>query len=289
MSSAVYSAEHDDAEGLLVASIEPWLKHMRWRADFATWRERRINQECYQEQRLRQLEETAGPIDRLMILDVGAGMGGFAVAARLRGALVAACEFNPDYCRVIRLRAARYQLPLPVFNAVGEALPFADAGFNTVVCWDVVEHVRAPEEMLAEFRRVLAPRGVVLVTVINRWAWKDPHYHIRGLNWLPRRWAERLIERRGRSKAGARFADMQQLSEMHYYSYSAFARLAKTHGFSVQDLRERALRAGTLVSPKPGRRLVRAILRRLGVELFAYRLQRQWYTGMFELALTKVR
>lgn len=289
MSNAAYPPAHADVEEQLVQSIEPWLKHMRWRADFTTWREHRMNQERYQEERLRQLEETAGPIKGLMILDVGAGMGGFAVAARLHGALVAACEFNPDYCRIIRLRSARHQLSLPVFNAAGEALPFADASFNTVVCWDVVEHVRSPEDMLAEFRRVLAPRGVALVTVINRWAWKDPHYHIRGLNWLPRRWAERLIERRGRSKAGACFADMQQLSAMHYFSYSSFERLAKAHGFRVQDLRERELRAGKLFSPKSSRRLVRAVLRRLGVELFAYRLQRQWYAGMFELALTKVR
>jgi len=262
---------------------------MHWRADYQAWRERRINQERYQEDRLRQLEQLAGPIARQVVLDVGAGMGGFAVAARLRGATVAACEFNPDYCAIIKLRAARNGIQLPVYNAAGEALPFAADSFDAVVSWDVIEHVQSPQQMLAEFRRVLVPGGVALVTAINRWAWKDPHYHIRGLNWLPRPAAERLIARRGRSKQGAMFRDMQRLSEMHYFSYGAFVRLARHHGFRVHDLKERELWAGTLHSPRHARRRIRAVLRRLGLEGIAYRLQRQWHTGMFELALVKVR
>ena len=85
------------------------------------------------------------------------------------------------------------------------------------------------------------------------------------------------------------FRDMQRLSEMHYFSYSEFVRLARRHGFQVHDLRERELQAGTLRSPKHTRRRIRSALRRFGLEGIAYRLQRQWYAGMFELALVKVR
>ena len=289
MNRAEHAADAASVDRRLAAAIDPWLQHMRWRVDFQQWRERRINQERYQEDRLGQLEQLTGPIARQVVLDVGAGMGGFAVAARLRGATVAACEFNPDYCAIIKLRAARHNLELPVYNAAGEALPFAAGSFDVVVSWDVIEHVQSPEQMLEEFRRVLVPGGVALVTAINRWAWKDPHYHIRGLNWLPRPLAEQVIGRRGRSKQGAMFRDMQRLSEMHYFSYRAFVRLARRHGFRVHDLKERELRAGTLHSPKQARRRIRAALRRFGLEGIAYRLQRQWYAGMFELALVKVR
>jgi SAM-dependent methyltransferase len=260
---------------------------MRWRVDFAEWRERRLNQEQYQEPRLRQVEALAGPLEQQLLLDVGAGMGGFAVAAALRGATVAVCEFNPAYCRIARLRAARNNVPLAVYNAAGEALPFAAGSFDTIVSWDVIEHVQSPARMLAEFNRVLVPGGIALVTAINRWAWKDPHYHIRGLNWLPRAAAEHLIARRGRSKAGAAFRDMQRLSEMHYFSFPAFVRLARRHGFRVRDLREAELRAGKLYSPKRTRRLIRFGLRALELERLAYRAQRRWYAGMFELALVK--
>lgn len=274
---------------MLEAAIDPWLQHMRWRANFHEWRERRLNQERYQTERLEQVERIAGSLQHQIILDLGAGMGGFAVAAALGGATVAACELNRGYCTIIKLRAERNGVRVPVYNAVGEALPFADASFDTIVSWDVIEHVRSPEEMLSELSRVLVPGGTALVTVINRWAWKDPHYHIRGLNWLPRPWAERMIHRRGRSKEGAAFQDMQRLSEMHYFTYPAFARLARRHGFRVHDIKEAELHLGTLHSPKRTRRLVRAILRSLGLERLAYRLHRHWYVGMFELALAKER
>ncbi len=185
------------------------------------------------------------------------------------------------------MRAARYELALPIYNAAGEALPFAGASFDTVVSWDVIEHVRSPAELLGEFNRVLVPGGVALVTAINRWAWKDPHYHIRGLNWLPRPWAERWLKRRGRSKEGAAFQDMQRLSEMHYFSYRAFVQLARDHGFRVYDLKQAALRAGNLHSPKRLRRLLRTPLRVFGLEPLAYGAQRRWHVGMFELALVK--
>jgi 2-polyprenyl-3-methyl-5-hydroxy-6-metoxy-1,4-benzoquinol methylase len=271
----------------LEQAIEPWLQHMTWRRDYARWRERRINQERYQSERLAQIERLAGSLEQLRLLDLGAGMGGFAVAAALRGANVAASEFNRDYCSITLLRAARHGLTLPILNAVGEALPFGDAGFDAVVCWDVIEHVQDPNLVIGEIARVLRPGGSALVTVINRRAWSDPHYHMRGINWLPRALAEALIARQGRSKVGASFRDMQRLGEMHYFGYAAFKRLARRHGFEVRDMREELLDAGALHSPKPARRAIRAVLRALGLEKLAYRAQRRWYVGMFELGLVK--
>jgi ubiquinone/menaquinone biosynthesis C-methylase UbiE len=223
----------------------------------------------------------------MRLLDLGAGMGGFAVAAALRGAQVTASEYNPAYCAIVRLRAERHGLSLPIFNAAGEALPFPEASFDTVVAWDVIEHVQSPTEMLAEIARVLRPGGHCLLTAINRRAWVDPHYHIRGINWLPRPLAEAIIARRGRAKAGAGFRDMQRLSAMHYYHYGQFVRLCQRHGFRVKDLRQEQLRRGELRSPRPSRRAMRAALRALGLEGLAYRAQRRWYVGMFELDLEK--
>lgn len=271
----------------LEQAIDPWLAHMRWRRDYERWRERRINQESYQGERLAQLEKVAGALDELRLLDLGAGMGGFAVAAARRGAHVTASEYNPAYCRIIALRAARYQLRLPVLNAAGETLPLPSAAFDAVVCWDVIEHVQSPERVLAEIARVLRRGGVALLTAINRRAWVDPHYHMRGINWLPRPVAELLIARRGRGKQGAAFRDMQRLSEMHYFDYREFVALAARNGFTTRDLREELLLEGKLHSPKPLRRVARAVLRTLGAERVAYRMQRDWYAGMFELALSK--
>jgi 2-polyprenyl-3-methyl-5-hydroxy-6-metoxy-1,4-benzoquinol methylase len=272
----------------LERAIDPWLQHMTWRRDYGAWRERRINQEQYQDERLTQLEQAAGPLDGMRLLDLGAGMGGFAVAAARRGARVSVCEYNRAYCAIIRLRAARHGLHFPIANAAGEALPLPDRAFDAVVCWDVIEHVRDPRLVLAELARVLRPGGTALLTVINRRAWVDPHYHIRGLNYIPRPLAEAVIRLRGRTKQGAAFRDMQRLSAMHYYHYHDFAALAGTIGFSVRDLREEQLLAGRLTSPRTSRRLARTALRTAGLEQAAYRAERRWLVGMFELALTKL-
>jgi len=271
----------------LAVAIDPWLQHMTWRRDFSAWRERRLHQEHYQAERLAQVRRVMGEVQSLRVLDLGAGMGGFAVAVALAGARVTACEYNPAYCRIIRLRAARYRLSLPIINAAGEALPLPNAAFDLVVAWDVIEHVKDPVAVLRELARVLRPGGHALITAINRRAWIDPHYHMRGINWLPRPLAELVIELRGRTKRGAAFRDMQRLSEMHYFHYHELVRLCNQLGFTVTDLREQALLAGQLPSRKPLRRAIRRVLRRMGLEQTAYCWQRRFYAGMFELDLCK--
>lgn len=276
-----------DDTSLLEARIDPWLRHMTWRRDFARWRERRINQEHYQHERLTILERYTESLDGLRLLDLGAGMGGFAVAAALRGAHVVAGEYNRAYCDIIALRAERHNLRLPVFTMVGESLPLPNSSFDCVVCWDVIEHVQSPPRVLSEISRVLKDEGCAIVTVINRRAWVDPHYHMRGINWLPRPVAEWLIRQRGRSKAGAAFRDMQRLDEMHYYHYDDFVALAQQHGFHVLDVREDLLLHGRLTSLRRSRRIARTVLCFLGLEHQAYLVQRRWYMGMFELVLWK--
>lgn len=47
----------------------------------------------------------------------------------------------------------------------GEPLPFADGAFDALLCTQVLEHVADLGQTLAEIRRVLAPGGLLLVSV----------------------------------------------------------------------------------------------------------------------------
>src|ERR1051325_6991843 len=251
-----------DVDGELEAAIEPWLEHMRWRADFESWRDGRLWQEKRQSGTLKNLraflkaasrpngnenarasqgpktpktpktEETLteGTLAGLLVLDLGCGMGGLSTALALEGADVRSVDFNRHYCHITRLRGMRYGLELAPINAAGEALPFPEAHFDVVMCVDVLEHVRDPEALVAEISRCLKPGGVCQITAINRFAFRDPHYHARLVNWLPRRFADRYLRRFGHTKDNARFKDRQTLQEMHYYTYRGLERLLARHG-----------------------------------------------------------
>ena len=273
-----------EREAELTRRIDHWLAHMTWRPDFERWRKGRIWQERTQEERLRLIAHYGGALPGRRILDLGSGMGGTSVALGLAGAAPLAFEYNRAYCDIIRLRAGRYDMGLPVVNGAGEYLPFANASFDLVIAWDVVEHVQDPARLLAELARVLRPGGRVLLTVINRFAFRDPHYHLPLLNWLPRPLAEAIIEQRGRSKRGADFSDRQRLSEMHYYTMGGFRQLAAHHGFRVGDIREDRVRhhqgsAGGLKGQ------ARDLLGRLGLARVAYIAYRSLFQGTYELLL----
>ncbi len=278
----------DAREARLTALVDRWTAHMRWRADFDGWRARRLWQEHGQEARLRQLTALCGPLAGRRVLDLGCGMGGLTVAMRRAGAAAVGAEPNSDYGAITALRAARYGLPLPVVAAAGEALPFRDGAFDLVTCLDVLEHAESLEGTLAEIARVLAPGGGAVATATNRFAFRDPHYHLHGINWLPRRWGEALVRRLGRGKGDGAFADRQALSAMHYVTYRGLVARCRALGFRVEDTRERRIRAG---APDRTTRFARAIrlLRRLGLAVPAYRLYRALFLGTFEVYLTKLR
>lgn len=274
----------DAREEQLTALVDRWTGHMHWRKNYDRWREDRIWQEDGQAPRLLQIEREAGIATGKRILDVGSGMGGFLVAAARNGIHAVGIEPNDAYCAITRLRGERYGLTPPVVRAVGERLPFPDRTFDIVLAQDILEHVQDPRTTLHEIRRTLRDDGFALVTVINRFAWRDAHYHLRGVNWLPRSWGDAIVERVGRSKRGARFSDNQRLRDMYYDTFDGFARRAATCGFSVTDTRERALRKEAPTRTGARGTVIRS-LGRLGLLMPIYRVHRQLIASTFELAL----
>lgn len=278
--------EASDVDRELEAAIEPWLEHMRWRADFAEWREGRVWQEKRQKGTLKNLraflraaksEET---LAGRLVLDLGCGMGGLSTALALEGATVRPVDFNRHYCHITRLRGMRYGLELSPVNAAGEALPFPDAHFDIIMCVDVLEHVRDPEALLAEISRCLRPGGVCQITAINRFAFRDPHYHVRLVNWLPRRAADAYLRLVRRSKDNALFADKQTLREMHYYTYRGLEDLLARHGLGglveSGELKLKKRRGGW-----------KGLLQRAGLARLAYKSYRSLYKSTYVCAAVK--
>jgi SAM-dependent methyltransferase len=64
---------------------------------------------------------------------------------------------------------------LAFHQASAAALPFADASFDAIVSFETIEHLPAVDQpkMLAEFARVLAPNGLLILSAPNRVEYSD--------------------------------------------------------------------------------------------------------------------
>lgn len=84
----------------------------------------------------------------------------------------------------------------------GDVFPFEDHSFDGVVCNQVLEHVFAPEELLAEIRRVLKSEGRLLMTIPFVWdeheqPWDYARYSSFGLkSLLEKNGFEVLVQRK---------------------------------------------------------------------------------------------
>jgi len=110
--------------------------------------------------RLRFLEGVAG---RGRLLDVGCGDGAFLEQARRRGWEVAGTEISSWAAA-----HAAATLGRAVFCGELREAAYPEAHFDAVTLWHVLEHVTEPLSLLEEVRRILKPRGVLIVAVPNR-------------------------------------------------------------------------------------------------------------------------
>ena len=256
-----------------------------WRKDFSEWQKGRIWQENYQENIINFLERFIPDLKNKKILDLGCGMGGFLVAMKRKGYDIQGLDPNPDYCEITKLRGKRYNLDVEVINGSGEQMPFGENSFDFIYCNEVLEHCENPTQLLKESYRVLRPRGQIYITVINRFGFKDPHYHLRFINWLPRFLAELIIKFKGFEKENSK-AGRQRLSSMHYFSYWRFQKLAKNIGFEVLDLKKYKILHSEFLSSQKFQRVIN-LLKLLKLINFVYFFARLTLLSGFSFLLKK--
>ncbi len=95
------------------------------------------------------------------VMDLGCGRGG--VVELIWQDVDLAVGLDPDVPSLAQHRAHG----MPVIRGRGEHLPFAAESFDLIVCLWVLEHLRSPEQVLHEVRRVLRPGGHFLFLTPN--------------------------------------------------------------------------------------------------------------------------
>jgi SAM-dependent methyltransferase len=95
------------------------------------------------------------------VLDVACGTGNLALPAARAGAIVAGIDIAPNLIEQARQNAANEGLSVRFEEGDAEALPYADASFDTVVTMFGAMFAPRPDFVASELKRVCKPGGVI--------------------------------------------------------------------------------------------------------------------------------
>jgi ubiquinone/menaquinone biosynthesis C-methylase UbiE len=99
------------------------------------------------------------------VLDAGCGVGYGAALLAHDGRQVVGVDASPEAVDAAEQRNADGRLHFLVADAA--QLPFDDASFEAVTCFEVIEHVPDPDVLLSELARVLVPGGLLCLSTPN--------------------------------------------------------------------------------------------------------------------------
>ncbi|MBI5625499.1 MAG: methyltransferase domain-containing protein [Elusimicrobia bacterium] len=96
-------------------------------------------------------------------LDAGSGTGHFSKALSGLGAQLVSLDVGPGLLAQVRAKCATKAVEGSLLS-----LPFPDKAFKAILCTEVIEHTADPRQAVKELCRVLAPGGVLALTVPNK-------------------------------------------------------------------------------------------------------------------------
>ena len=102
---------------------------------------------------------------KLKVLDIGCGTGELTLEVKkfLPNSIITACDIDSISLNKFKPNAQKQGITLKQVDA--QALPFINNSFDFVAMFDVLEHVKDPDKVIDEIKRVLARRGVFHLVV----------------------------------------------------------------------------------------------------------------------------
>jgi 2-polyprenyl-6-hydroxyphenyl methylase/3-demethylubiquinone-9 3-methyltransferase len=97
------------------------------------------------------------------VLDVGCHGGRFTqeVVTRYPSSRISGIDMSQHAIRYAKKRNPKVDFRV----ARAESLPYKNGSFDLVTCFEVLEHVEDPVQVVGEMRRVLSPQGYIMMLV----------------------------------------------------------------------------------------------------------------------------
>jgi len=107
-------------------------------------------------------------LSRVHLLDIGCGGGVLAEEFASMGCQVTGIDISPRSIEIARKHAVRTGFSIEYHVSSATQLPFERESFEAVSCCDVLEHIHAWKQVIAEAGHVLKPGGLFFFDTINR-------------------------------------------------------------------------------------------------------------------------
>lgn len=128
--------------------------------------------EKFWQERIKRVMHYLNPQKGEKILDVGCGVGTFAIHSAKQGAFGYGIDYSKESIKMAKLVSSKYNLSKKTRFMVSDAtkLPFKNNFFDKIVSADFVEHIYYDEtkEVVEEMMRVLKPGGLSVFYTPNR-------------------------------------------------------------------------------------------------------------------------
>jgi ubiquinone/menaquinone biosynthesis C-methylase UbiE len=100
------------------------------------------------------------------ILDLGSGLGGYALEWNTKGGWVCPLDLSPPSPAVL-------EAGIPALRGSAQRLPLKTGAFDIIFCASLIEHIPDPKRVLCEIYRVLSTGGICYLSF-------PPFYSLRG-------------------------------------------------------------------------------------------------------------
>lgn len=156
-----------------MSAIQPTVQFQAEHHDLvATTGFRTVEEYCLYLIHLKAYQEAASLADGKVVLDLGCNNGYGTDLLRARSRQVIGVDVSRRALQEAQLRYGTEALPFVLVD--GTHLPLAEARFDLVVSFQVIEHINDYDAYLSEIKRVLAPGGVALFATPNARLRLDP-------------------------------------------------------------------------------------------------------------------